>query len=109
MIQPAQRPGSRFAFSSVTVLFFLWGFITCMNDLLILKFKADFALTQFQANLVQSAFFWCLFSRFPRLFPDLRRLQVHLAARIQAGRQSRGGHPQNAEAGHRVLTNLCSE
>jgi FHS family L-fucose permease-like MFS transporter len=32
-----------------------------MNDLLIPKFKADFALTQFQANLVQSAFFGAYF------------------------------------------------
>ena len=51
----------RFAFSTVTVLFFMWGFITCMNDLLIPKFKADFELTQFQANLVQSAFFGAYF------------------------------------------------
>ncbi len=52
---------TRFAFTSVTVLFFMWGFITCMNDLLIPKFKADFDLTQFQANLVQSAFFGAYF------------------------------------------------
>jgi len=45
----------------VSGLFFLWGFITCLNDLLIPKFKADFALTQFQANLGQSAFFGAYF------------------------------------------------
>ncbi len=39
----------------------MWGFITCMNDLLIPKFKGDFALTQLQANLVQSAFFGAYF------------------------------------------------
>lgn len=53
--------GSRFAFSTVTALFFMWGFITCMNDLLIPKFKADFDLTQLQANMVQFAFFGAYF------------------------------------------------
>ena len=37
------------------------GFISCMNDLLIPKFKADFHLTQMQANLVQFAFFGAYF------------------------------------------------
>jgi FHS family L-fucose permease-like MFS transporter len=37
------------------MLFLMWGFITCMNDLLIPKFKPDFALSQFQTNLVRSA------------------------------------------------------
>ncbi|MGE9271106.1 MAG: MFS transporter, partial [Verrucomicrobiales bacterium] len=53
--------GTRFAFSAVTTLFFLWGFITCMNDLLIPKFKEDFDLNQFQANAVQFAFFGAYF------------------------------------------------
>ncbi len=55
------RSDSRFAFIAVTSLFFMWGFISCMNDLLIPKFKADFHLTQFQANLVQFAFFGAYF------------------------------------------------
>ena len=46
---------------ALTTLFFMWGFISCMNDLLIPKFKADFNLTQFQANLVQFAFFGAYF------------------------------------------------
>ena len=58
--QPA-RSSNRFAFMTVTALFFMWGFISCMNDLLIPKFKADFNLTQFQANLVQFAFFGAYF------------------------------------------------
>ncbi|MBM4155670.1 MAG: sugar MFS transporter [Lentisphaerae bacterium] len=49
------------AFATVTSLFFVWGFITCMNDLLIPKFKAAFELTQFQANMVQFAFFGAYF------------------------------------------------
>ena len=55
------RPNNRFAFMTVTALFFMWGFISCMNDLLIPKFKADFNLTQFQANMVQFAFFGAYF------------------------------------------------
>ena len=50
-----------FSFISITSLFFAWGFITCMNDLLIPKFKIDFDLTQLQANLIQSAFFGAFF------------------------------------------------
>ena len=58
--QPA-RNSNRFAFIIVTSLFFMWGFISCMNDLLIPKFKADFHLNQTQANLVQFAFFGAYF------------------------------------------------
>lgn len=61
MNPPANRSNNHFAFMTVTALFFMWGFITCMNDLLIPKFKADFSLTQFQANLVQFAFFGAYF------------------------------------------------
>jgi fucose permease len=35
----------RTSFAIVTSLFFVWGFITCMNDLLIPKFKAAFELS----------------------------------------------------------------
>ncbi|MEN8693179.1 MAG: sugar MFS transporter [Akkermansiaceae bacterium] len=53
--------GNRVAFATVTSLFFMWGFISCMNDLLIPKFKAEFDLSQFQANLVQFFFFGAYF------------------------------------------------
>lgn len=39
MSPPQTQPNNRFAFISVTALFFMWGFITCMNDLLIPNFK----------------------------------------------------------------------
>ncbi len=39
----------------------MWGFISCMNDLLIPKFKSEFDLSQFQANLVQFFFFGAYF------------------------------------------------
>lgn len=61
MTNPPPPCNKRFAFISVTALFFMWGFITCMNDLLIPKFKADFDLNQRQANMVQFAFFGAYF------------------------------------------------
>jgi MFS transporter, FHS family, L-fucose permease len=44
-------------FAVMTVLFFMWGFITVWNDVLIPRFKDAFTLTYFQAMLVQFAFF----------------------------------------------------
>jgi len=41
----------------MTVLFFMWGFMTVLNDILNAHFKDAFTLTNFQAALVQSAFF----------------------------------------------------
>jgi FHS family L-fucose permease-like MFS transporter len=41
----------------MTVLFFVWGFMTVWNDILIPRFKEAFALDYFQAMLVQFAFF----------------------------------------------------
>ena len=61
MTIPAKKNEMLFSFICITFLFFAWGFITCMNDLLIPKFKADFNLTQLQANLIQSAFFGAFF------------------------------------------------
>jgi FHS family L-fucose permease-like MFS transporter len=48
-------------FSAMTVLFFLWGFMTVFNDILIPRFKEGFALNYFQAMLVQFAFFGAYF------------------------------------------------
>lgn len=45
----------------ITSLFFMWGFITCLNDILIPKFKSHFALQGWEAMLVQSAFFSAYF------------------------------------------------
>ena len=41
----------------MTSLFFMWGFMTVWNDLLIPRFKEAFTLNYFQAMLVQFAFF----------------------------------------------------
>ncbi len=45
------------AFSVVTSLFFMWGFITVLVDSLIPRLKEIFELTYFEAGLVQFAFF----------------------------------------------------
>ncbi|MEG3759926.1 sugar MFS transporter [Pseudoalteromonas carrageenovora] len=50
-----------FALTSLTSLFFMWGFITCLNDILIPHLKAVFDLTYVQAMLVQSCFFGAYF------------------------------------------------
>ncbi|PTY08380.1 MFS transporter [Opitutaceae bacterium EW11] len=70
---PAPRPASseasasgstasyRGSFAIMTALFFLWGFMTVFNDILIPRFKAAFTLSYFQAMLVQFAFFGAYF------------------------------------------------
>ena len=42
------------ALSAVTTLFFLWGFITCLNDILIPYLKAIFQLSFAQANFIRT-------------------------------------------------------
>lgn len=49
------------AFIIVTILFFLWGFITVLVDSLIPRLKDVFELSNFQAVLVQFAFFGAFF------------------------------------------------
>lgn len=46
---------------SITVLFFMWGFITSLNDILIPYFKMAYSLSHFEANIVQLAFFIAYF------------------------------------------------
>ncbi|AXT60131.1 MFS transporter [Aquimarina sp. AD10] len=48
-------------FITITFLFFMWGFITVMNDVLIPHLKAVFELSYFQAALIQFAFFGAFF------------------------------------------------
>src|SRR3954468_17794502 len=45
----------------LTTLFFMWGFITCMNDILIPYLQGIFNLSPAQAGLIQSAFFGAYF------------------------------------------------
>src|SRR5450432_1763266 len=49
--------GQLLPFVLVTALFFLWGIPNNLNDVLIRQFMKSFAITRFQAGLVQSAFY----------------------------------------------------
>jgi FHS family L-fucose permease-like MFS transporter len=51
----------RISFGVLTGLFFIWGFIISMNNILIPYFKGIFELSYFQAMLVQFAFFGSFF------------------------------------------------
>jgi len=46
-----------FALTVLTSLFFMWGFITCLNDILIPHLKAVFTLNYTQVMLIQFSFF----------------------------------------------------
>ena len=48
-------------FAIMTTLFFMWGFMTVFNDILIPRFKEAFTLDYFHAMLVQFAFFGAYF------------------------------------------------
>src|SRR5579885_1430604 len=49
------------AMAMVTTLFFMWGFLTCLNDILIPHLKGLFDLNYAQVMLVQFAFFTSYF------------------------------------------------
>lgn len=51
----------RGALYALTSLFFMWGFITCLNDILIPYLKNAFALSYTQAMLIQFCFFGAYF------------------------------------------------
>lgn len=50
-----------FSLSILTTLFFMWGFITVLNDILIPHLKNVFDLSYFQAMLIQFSFFSAYF------------------------------------------------
>jgi FHS family L-fucose permease-like MFS transporter len=54
-------PRGHFAFLAMTSLFFIWGFVTALNDILIPHLKAAFDLSYTQAMLVQLCFFGAYF------------------------------------------------
>src|SRR5690606_26233877 len=56
-----QQNSYRSAFIVITILFFLWGFITVLVDSLIPRLRDVFALSYFEAGLVQFAFFIAYF------------------------------------------------
>ncbi|OXA89982.1 sugar MFS transporter [Flavobacterium hercynium] len=57
----AAAPNYTVPLVTITLLFFMWGFITCMNDILIPYLKKLFALTFVESMLVQFCFFGAYF------------------------------------------------
>jgi FHS family L-fucose permease-like MFS transporter len=57
----ASGQSHRVSFAIMTSLFFMWGFMTVFNDILIPRFKEAFTLSYFHAMLVQFAFFGAYF------------------------------------------------
>ncbi|HVI58626.1 MAG TPA: L-fucose:H+ symporter permease [Luteimonas sp.] len=58
---PAAPRTNRMAMVVVTSIFFMWGFLTCLNDILIPHLKAVFELNWVQAMLIQFTFFGAYF------------------------------------------------
>ncbi|GIU51237.1 MULTISPECIES: sugar MFS transporter [Shewanella] len=56
-----QTGNFKFALMALTSLFFMWGFLTCLNDILIPYLKNMFELSYTQAMLVQFCFFGAYF------------------------------------------------
>jgi FHS family L-fucose permease-like MFS transporter len=50
-----------FPFAVITILFFMWGFMTVLNDILIPYLKKLFVLNYLEATLVQFVFFGAYF------------------------------------------------
>jgi Fucose permease len=61
MMEENKLKNYSFSLVTLTTLFFMWGFITCLNDILIPYLKGVFNLMQFEATLVQLAFFFAYF------------------------------------------------
>ncbi|WDE06274.1 sugar MFS transporter [Thalassomonas viridans] len=59
--QTDQNTGYTFALVSLTSLFFIWGFLTSLNDILIPHLKNVFSLSYTQAMLIQFCFFGAYF------------------------------------------------
>src|SRR5215467_180555 len=59
-VAPGQKD-YRGAMAMVTTLFFMWGFLTCLNDVLVPHLKAIFDLNYAKVMLIQFAFFSAYF------------------------------------------------
>jgi FHS family L-fucose permease-like MFS transporter len=60
-VSPPPSASTRAAFIVVTSLFFMWGFVTALNDVLIPHLKSIFDLNYAKASLIQFAFFLAYF------------------------------------------------
>lgn len=61
LTKPATASNRLPAFTMVTSLFFMWGFVTVLNDVLVPRLKAIFDLNYAQVMLIQFAFFSAYF------------------------------------------------
>lgn len=59
--ETSQKSGYTLPLIILTTLFFMWGFITCMNDILIPYLQGAFKLSPAEAGFIQSAFFGAYF------------------------------------------------
>ncbi|HVY32748.1 MAG TPA: L-fucose:H+ symporter permease [Polyangiaceae bacterium] len=64
-LEASQAPGESRRYAAplavLTSLFFMWGFLTCMNDIIIPHLKAVFELSYARAMMIQFAFFAAYF------------------------------------------------
>src|SRR5246500_3854749 len=62
-IASVNAPAENYArpLSIVTTLFFMWGFLTCLNDILVPHLKSIFDLSYARVMLIQFAFFSAYF------------------------------------------------
>jgi FHS family L-fucose permease-like MFS transporter len=58
---PGRATGNRMAMAVMTTIFFMWGFITALNDVLIPHLKSVFTLNYTEVMLVQFTFFGAYF------------------------------------------------
>ncbi len=57
----SDHPSNYRAMAMVTTLFFMWGFLTALNDILVPHLKSIFELNYTRVMLIQSAFFGAYF------------------------------------------------
>ena len=60
-VSSSDHPSNYRAMAMVTTLFFMWGFLTALNDILVPHLKSIFDLTYARVMLIQSAFFGSYF------------------------------------------------
>ncbi|GAC1430209.1 MAG: L-fucose:H+ symporter permease [Terriglobales bacterium] len=61
VVVAAPRTTDKSAMAMVTTLFFMWGFLTCLNDILVPHLKSIFDLSYAKVMLIQFAFFSAYF------------------------------------------------
>src|SRR5579872_1742087 len=60
-VSAAPAHSTRPAMAMITTLFFMWGFLTCLNDILVPHLKSIFELSYAQVMLIQFSFFSAYF------------------------------------------------